>query len=174
MNPFCLDKLLSEAYCTQIMPEDQYPNYKNRQKLSPGTRSLAGGIFIFIVGGFGLLWASERGHINLSFWFGVCGFKQRFGLPCPGCGWTHAAEMFVTGHLLEAFRIQPAAGFFCVVLILTAIFALHCAVFGINFRFLQRIFCPKGVCFLLLAGCFVILAGWVVNLIRTILENSGL
>ena len=155
------------------MTENQYPNVKNQPKLSTKARCLAAGIFILIVVGFGILWASNRGYINLSYWFGICGFKQRFNLPCPGCGWTHAAEMFVTGHLLEAFRTQPAAAFFCVVLSVTAVFALHSAVFGINSRFIQCIFCSKGVCLLSICGFLVILVGWAVNLIRTILEISG-
>ena len=155
------------------MTENQQVNYRNQQKLSPSGRWMAGGIFAVITAGFGLLWASANGHINLTYWFGICGFKQRFGLPCPGCGWTHAAQLFVTGHPLKAFILQPAAGFFCVVFLLTAIFALHCAFFGINSLFLQRIFCQKSVCFLLVAACFIIVAGWMVNLIRTILESSG-
>jgi len=155
------------------MTENQHVNWRNRQKLSISGRLVAAGIFAVIVIGFGLLWAAANDYINLSYWLGVCGFKQRFGLPCPGCGWTHAAEMFVTGHPLQAFVIQPAAGVFCVVFVLTAVFALHCAVFGINSSLLQRIFCSKGVCLLLVAACFVIVVGWMVNLIRTILENSG-
>lgn len=141
-------------------------------KLSPAARWVSGGIFLTIVAGFALLWASaENRFIDLRYWFGVCGFKQRFHLPCPGCGWTHAAQMFVTGHFLKAFRLQPAAGFFCVVLSFVALFALHGAIFGINFRVLRRIFKPKGVGVLLASACVVILAGWMVNLIRAILEN---
>lgn len=155
------------------MDENQHVNWRNREKLSVSGRLAAGGIFAVIVIGFGLLWASANDSINLSYWLGVCGFKQRFGLPCPGCGWTHAAELFVTGHPLQAFVIQPAAGVFCVVFLLTAVFALHGAVFGINSSLLQHISCSKGVCLLLVGACFVIVLGWMVNLIRTILENSG-
>jgi len=165
--------LLGEAYFNGDMTENQHVNIRNQQKLSVSARLAAAGIFIAIMVGFGVLWASAHGTLNLTHWMGVCGFKQRFGLPCPGCGWTHAAEMFVTGHPLQAFVIQPAAGVFCVVFLLSAVFALHGAVFGINLPLLQRIFCSKGVCLLLVAACFVIGVGWMVNLIRTILENSG-
>jgi hypothetical protein len=153
------------------MTEDQNTNGKKYQKLSPTARFAAGGVFLVILAVFYLLRASSRGNVNMSYWFGVCGFKQRFDLPCPGCGWTHAAEMFVTGHFLQAFRTQAAAGFFCVVFSLAAVFALHCAVFGIDFRLLQRFFSSKGVGVMLAVACVVILAGWMVNLIRTILEN---
>jgi hypothetical protein len=73
--------------------------------------------------------------------------------------------------LIQAFKTQPAAAFFCVVLSLAAIFALHFAIFGINSRLLKRIFSSKGGAVLLVAACVVIFAGWLVNLIRTILEN---
>lgn len=128
-------------------------------------------IFFIIAAGFGVLWASKKGHINLSYLLGPCGFKQRYHLPCPGCGWTHAAEMFVTGYFWQAFLIQPAAGLFCTVSAIAAIFALHCAVFGIDFGLLQRIFCSKSVSILLITACIVIAAGWIVNLIRTVLER---
>ncbi|MCD6175971.1 MAG: DUF2752 domain-containing protein [Planctomycetes bacterium] len=153
------------------MTENQNTNGKKHQKLSPVARLAAMGVFLVIMAGFYLLRASSKGNVNMSYWFGVCGFKQRFGLPCPGCGWTHAAEMFVAGHFIQAFTIQPAAAFFCIVLSLAAIFALHCAILGIDSRLLQRIFSSKGVSVLLVVACIVILAGWMVNLIRTILEN---
>ena len=153
------------------MTEDQNTNRKKCQKLSRVSRFL-GAVIFFVIGlAFYLLWVSSQGDIDLSYWFGVCGFKQRFDLPCPGCGWTHAAEMFATGHFLQAFTIQPAAAFFCVVLSLAAIFALLSAVFGIDSRLLKRIFSPKGGGLLFVGACVVILAGWLVTLIRTILEN---
>jgi hypothetical protein len=153
------------------MTEEQNTNGKKHQKLSPTTRFVGAVVFFVIVVAFYLLRVSSKGDIDLSYLFGVCGFKQRFGLPCPGCGWTHAAEMFAAGHLLQAFTIQPAAAFFCVVLSLVAIFALHSAVFGIDSRLLKRIFSPKGGGILLVAACVVIFAGWLVTLIRAILEN---
>ena len=151
----------------------QHPNSVKKQKLSRGARLVAAVVFCAITVGAIMLWASEKGYINLGPLVGACGFKQRFGLPCPGCGWTHAGQAFFTGHVLEAFRIQPAAGFFCIVAVLTALFALHCAVFGIDFGFLQYLSKSAGLSILLLSAIVVILAGWAVTLIRTILENSG-
>jgi hypothetical protein len=153
--------------------KDQYSICRNRQKLSPQARWIAAGVFCLSFGGFALIWASQRGYINLTYWLGVCGFKQRTGLPCPGCGWTHAAQLFVTGHFFKAFWWQPAAGLFCTVSALTAIFALHCAVFGIDFGLLQRLCGAKSVRVGLITACVVIIAGWLVTLTRAILENSG-
>ena len=144
-----------------------------RQKLSRSGRIVAGVIFLVLAAGGVILWAAARGYINLGPWVGGCGFKQRFGLPCPGCGWTHAGQAFFTGHLIEAFRIQPAAGFFCIVGVLTALFALHCALFGIDFGFLQYLSKSTGISVLLISAIVVIMAGWAVTLIRSILENSG-
>ena len=145
-----------------------------KQKLSAGARLFAAGLFCAIMAGVVVLWAASKGHINLKFWLGICGFKQRFGLPCPGCGWTHAAQAFFTGHICQAFVIQPAAAFFCIVAVLTAVFALHCAVFGINFGFLKSLFgSSKGLGIVLISAIVVILAGWAVTLMRAILENSG-
>ena len=154
------------------MSKEQNTNDKKLRKVSLSIRLIAGGFFLVLTTGFALLWASESGFVDLAYWFGDCGFRQRFDLPCPGCGWTHAAQAFVTGHVLSAFMIQPAAAFFCVVLSLAAVFALHLAVFGINFRLLKRILSPKNAVVLLVSACVVALAGWLVNLIRTALENG--
>ncbi|MBL7215462.1 MAG: DUF2752 domain-containing protein [Phycisphaerae bacterium] len=155
------------------MTKGQPSKFVKKQKLSRRARIIAAVIFLVITAGAILLWASAKGYINLRLLVGVCGFKQRFGLPCPGCGWTHAGQVFFTGHILEAFRIQPAAGFFCVVGVLAAIFALHCALFGIDFGFLQYLSKSAGISILLISAIVVIMAGWAVTLIRSILENSG-
>lgn len=123
--------------------------------------------------GGGVLWLSAKGHINLGFWLGVCGFKQRFGLPCPGCGWTHAAQMFVTGHPIRAFTIQPAAAFFCITGVMAGIYALLIAVFGIDFSFSRRLMSAVGVRILLVTMVIVLLAGWAVTLVRAVLQGDG-
>ena len=153
---------------------NQPPKFLKREKLSPKARIIAGIVFCVIIAGAVCLWASAKGYVRLGPLLGVCGFKQRFGLPCPGCGWTHAGRAFFTGHILEAFWIQPAATVFCVVVVFVAIFALHCTVFGIDFGFLKRLFnSASGISILLLSAVVVILGGWAVTLIRSILENSG-
>lgn len=174
MRPFCLDKLFLGLYCNQTIMMSQDSKSGKRQKLSPAGRLLAAALFGGIAVGAAVLWASANGYINLKFWLGVCGFKQRFGLPCPGCGWTHAGQAFFSGHPILAFMIQPAAAFFCVVAVLTALFALHCAVFGINFDFPRSLLgSTKNIGILLILTIVVILAGWAVTLTRAILENSG-
>lgn len=149
----------------------QPPKFEKKPRLSRRGRLIAVVVFIAIAAGAAILWASGMGFFSLKPVFGVCGFKQRFDLPCPGCGWTHAGEAFFTGHVIEAFRIQPAAAFFSLVSVAAAIFALHCALFGIDFGLLQYVSTTSGISILLISAIGVILGGWVVNLIRTILEN---
>lgn len=154
------------------MTISQHTKSGKNEKLSGKARLISAAVFVLIAAGILILWLAATELINLKYWLGVCGFKQRLGLPCPGCGWTHAAQAFFTGHLIEAFILQPAAAFFCIVAVLTAVFALHCAVFGIDFGFLKSLGSSAGISILLIAAVVVILAGWVVTLIRTILENS--
>lgn len=144
-----------------------------RSRCSLNQRLTAAGVFLALAGGGLLLWLSANNRFNLTFWLGECGFKQRHGLPCPTCGWTHAAQTFVTGHVVEAFRIQPAAIFFCVVGVLAGIYALLIAVFGINFGFLRRLVAAVGVKILVISAVIVLLTGWAVTLMRSILQGDG-
>jgi hypothetical protein len=147
---------------------------KSRSRCSRGARLAAGLIVLGLAGGGVTLWLSGRGHIDLGFWLGVCGFKQRFGLPCPGCGWTHAGQAFLTGHPIRAFMIQPAAAFFCAGGALTGIFALLVAVFGIEFGFLRRLYAAVGIKTLVLCAVIVLFGGWAVTLLRAILQGDGI
>lgn len=153
------------------MQENNDTIHITQQKPAISERLIAGVVFLVITSGFFVLWASAKGHLNLTFWLGICGFKQRYGLPCLGCGWTHAAQMFVTGHWIKAFWIQPAACFFCMLAVVVAVFALLYSVFGIVFFPLKRVFGPKGISLLLIVACGVVLMGWMVTLIRAFLET---
>lgn len=152
--------------------DEQYAKSQKRQTLSSRARIVYALISLTITAGLTVLWAVEKGHFELGPILGVCGFKQRFGLPCPGCGWTHAAQRFVTGHPFEAFLIQPAAALFSLIAALTAVFSLLFALFGVDFLLPERIFCSKSSKWLVAAIITVILAGWIVALTRTIFENA--
>jgi len=159
-----------------IVPKEQQKTNmqftENNRRLSGRMRLLAAGIFVAAAVVFGLLWAAAEGYVDLSRWVGICGFKQRYGLPCPGCGWTHAAQAFAQGHPIEAFKIQPAACIFCLTAAITAFFALLYALFGIKFLPLERLFSSTTIRNLIIAGILVIMTGWIVTLIRTVLENA--
>jgi hypothetical protein len=54
-----------------------------------------------------LLW----GFVCLPLWagHGGCPFAQIFGIPCPGCGMTRAALLFLNGDIAASFRMHPLA-----------------------------------------------------------------
>ena len=162
------------AYCNGVMTERK-PSIsgKSRPKISPSGRIVAGCIFGAVAAGFAILWAAEHHWITLGPVLGVCGFKQRFGLPCPGCGWTHAAQAFVAGRIGEAFYLQPAAAMFCVIAVIVAVFALHIAVFGVDLAPLRWARSPGGILTLVLGAVIIILAGWMVTLAQAIAERIG-
>lgn len=144
----------------------------DRRRIGRGGRIAAAIVFLAIAGGFFALWASERGWINLRLVLGVCGFKARHGLPCPGCYWTHAAQAFVSGRFLEAFAIQPAAPIFCTAVLIGAVFALHIAIFGIDLSALRWARSSAGLRILIIVAIIVFFAGWLVTLARAILEKN--
>ncbi len=113
-HPFCLDKLFGGVYCNGTMKSGQYSNFKKTEKLSRGCQDYRNRIFFVPCFAIGVIFVGlgKRIHPSWSIIGGVRFLKQRFGLPCPGCGWTHAGQAFFTGHILEAFWIQPAAGVF--------------------------------------------------------------
>jgi hypothetical protein len=122
---------------------------------------LLGVVFFFL-----LLWLSSGNIIDIGLWVGPCGFKQRYGLPCPTCGWTSSGEAFVRGDLRGSYYIQPAAALMYSVLALGAFLAFFQAVFGVYFRFLQSFWSGLKVRYLIGAVIIVVAGGWAVTLIR--------
>jgi hypothetical protein len=43
-----------------------------------------------------------------------CGFLQRTGLPCAGCGMTTSFAHLVRGHVISSFVAQPFGMFLCI------------------------------------------------------------
>ena len=121
---------------------------------------------------FAVLWLAADGKINLSRWLNPCGFRQRYGLPCPTCGMTSSALAFVQGKIFESFYVQPAGALFCCLLVIAAFFAFLTAVFGIYFRFLERFFAEIKVRHIILAVIVIIAAGWAVTLARALAANG--
>ena len=101
-------------------------------------RIIAAGVFLIIFFCFFVLFLSSRGLVDLSLIFGVCGFKQAYGLPCPGCYITHSAQLFVQGRIQESFYVQPAGSLFCFCFAAAGVFALLMALFGIDFGVLRQ------------------------------------
>jgi len=112
--------------------------------LTVGQRIAAGAVFVAVVAVFVVLFAGARGWIDMGRLFGICGFKQVYGLPCPTCYVTTSAMAFVQGRIWESFYIQPAGAVLCSALVVVAVVALLVSVFGVNFSFgLGGDVCPR-------------------------------
>ncbi len=128
-------------------------------------------VFAVIAGFFVFLWVSSRGDVDLERLFGICGFQQRHGLPCPGCGITTSSLYFVSGHFIKAFYIQPAGAVMCVAVAGIGLLCLCRAIFG------SRVL-PAGVSvssavkYVLLSAAIIFACGWAVTLARAFAARS--
>jgi hypothetical protein len=155
------------------MTTNQEPkNEKARIKATNTYRLVAGCLFVLVVGFFVYMFLGARGIINLRSQFGICGFKQSYGLPCPGCGWTTSTLAFVQGHVGQSLYIQPAACVFCIAIAISGVFALLSAVLAIRFSFLDRPFAVI-VKYVVLAIIILVAGGWAVTLSRAMADNGG-
>jgi hypothetical protein len=134
-------------------------------------RIAAGIVFLWIAGFWLFCFLAANGHIDLERMLGLCGFKQRHGLPCPSCGMTTAALVFSQGRIFRAFYIQPAGALGCCILALTAFFSFLIAVFGVYFSILKRFFAEVRIFYLILAVVVIIAGGWAVTLARALAEK---
>ena len=122
--------------------------------------------FLAAAASFGLLRLAATNRIDISRWLNPCGFKQRYGLPCPTCGMTTSALTFAQGKILESFYIQPAAAVLCGILLVAAFLAFLIAVSGVYFCSLTRFFTKVKVRYIIAALLVIIAAGWLVTLAR--------
>ena len=129
-------------------------------------------VFSAVVGFFGLFALAGHYNIDMGRWLGYCGFKQRYGLPCPTCGMTTATLAFAQGKIFEAFYVQPAGALLCSVLVVIALLAFVIAVFGVYFRFLERFFREVKVKYIILTLIVIIAAGWAVTLARALAAGN--
>ena len=158
-------------YFSVIMHTSQQVNeVKIVRRASRRQRIIAGIVFLVLAAFFALLHLAATGRINLGVLLDPCGFKQRYGLTCPTCGITTSAIYFVQGRIGEAFYIQPAGGFLCSILTVSAFLAFIVAVFGVYFRFLERFFAQIKAKYVILALIIILAAGWAVTLARAIAE----
>jgi hypothetical protein len=154
-----------------VEPGQQPIAPKTFTRASAHQRLAATLVFLAIIGSFAALWIV--GHYKITIYPFPCGFKQRYGLPCPTCGMTHAVIAFAQGNIICSFYIQPTAAFFCLLAIATAFFAFITAAFGIySPAFERRITSLKLRC-IVAALVLIFAAGWAVTLARTLAEHRG-
>ena len=130
-------------------------------------------VLLVLVGFFGFFALAGHYNIDLGRWLDYCGFKQKYGLPCPTCGMTTATLAFSRGKISEAFYIQPACTFLCCLLVIIAFLAFVTAVFGKHFSFIERFFNEVKVRYIILALIIIIAAGWAVTLARALAESNS-
>jgi hypothetical protein len=93
-----------------------------------------------------------------------CGFKMRFGLPCPTCSMTTSVLAFARGDILQSFYIQPAAAVMCCMLIGAGVFGLAAAIAGTDWGLVRSIKLKYSiVTFMVIIG-----GGWAVTIARAI------
>jgi hypothetical protein len=147
----------------------QSSKYKLVSYASARRRIITAGIFLAIAGGGVFLWVA--GHYKITLYPFACGFKQRYGLPCPTCGYTTAAIAFAQGHIIDSFYIQPAAAVFCCIAAVIAFFALLQAVFGVYSPALESRLVSMKLRYAVAALVIVIAAGWGITLTRAIVAK---
>jgi len=113
---------------------------------------------------FGTLWALQRVGFDFGWVFPPCGFKQRTGLPCLSCGMTTAVLAFARGDVVQAFLTQPAAAFFCSLLVVAAFLAFLVSVFGVYFNRFDRLAAEVRIWHVIVGVLVVVLAGWAVTM----------
>lgn len=115
---------------------------------------------------FGVL--SANGVLDTGRIFDPCGFKLKYGLPCPTCGMTGAVKLFCTGKLVASFMAQPAAAFLCLLLIIVGIFAGLEGVLGVNLWLIGFLTDSRNIGYILVTIGLIIALGWLVTLARAI------
>ena len=155
------------------MTEDQQGIYGNyRLKATSGQRKMGGVIFLIValsLAGVGLL---ESMQYDIGRLFMPCGFKVRHGLPCPTCGYTTAFRAFATGHVVSAFRVQPAACLMGVALLASAIIGLYVAISGHYPHWLRKGLAECTLKHLFFTLLLVMFLGWAVLLAQTVAQKS--
>ena len=66
----------------------------------------------------------------------VCGFRARFGLPCPTCGMTRSIVLSLHGEIARAWRLAPAGP-----VVVFGLLAFAIALLALAFTQLRRV--PK-------------------------------
>ncbi len=153
------------------MNQSQQPNTpKTFVRATARQRLIAAIVFFAIAGSFAGFWAI--GHYNINLYPFPCGFKQRYGLPCPTCGFTHAVLYFSQGQIMRSFFAQPAAALFCTLGVVTAFFAFLIAAFGVYSPLFERLILSVKLRYIIAVLVFVLAAGWAFTLTTTLLQRG--
>ena len=135
-------------------------------------RLVAALISLSVVALFAVLWGLQRVNFDFGLLFNPCGFKQRTGWPCPGCGMTTSVLAFARGDVLTAFYVQPAAALVCSLLVLIGFLALLIAVSGVYSTRFDRWWREVRIVYLLVGLLIILAGGWAVTLARAFAAHA--
>jgi hypothetical protein len=77
---------------------------------------------------------------------------------------TTAVLAFARGDVVQAFLTQPAAAFFCSLLVVAAFLAFLVSVFGVYFNRFDRLAAEVRIWHVIVGVLVVVLAGWAVTM----------
>ena len=139
---------------------DAKVNVKYR-KLSDKQRLLwvlpTGLVVAFSVFGF----LAANGKFDVGSNFGVCGFYQKYQMPCPSCGMSRAVIELYKGDLVGSVKEQPAAIVLIILAVGVSILGLVTAFKGVSLVLVERIKLKYIVFFVII----IVIAGWVWRLV---------
>jgi len=102
--PVIIDRMGNWPYFTVPMQGSQPANTgKITRPASRRERLIGLGLSLSIVLLFGALWYLQERQFDFGRLFNPCGFKQRTGWPCPGCGMTRSVLAFARGDVWTSF-----------------------------------------------------------------------
>lgn len=154
------------------MDPSQQPNLtKTFTRATTRQRLIAAIVFFAIAGSFAGFWLVA--HYNINLYPFPCGFKQRYGLPCPTCGFTHAVLYFSQGQIIRSFSAQPAAALFCTLAVVIAFLAFLVATFGIYSPLFERLILSLKLRYVIAVLVLVLAAGWAYTLTITLLQRGS-
>ena len=140
-------------------------------KASAAQRAGAIAVLAVCVGIVATLFFAGRGDVDVRRMVGICGFKQEYQLPCPGCGVTTSAIAFFQGRIFESLYIQPAGAILCVGLIAAGALAFMTGVLGVNFPFLHRPATWRLTKYVIVSLLIIFAAGWAVTMARALVQK---
>jgi len=135
---------------------------------APRQRLRLAWFFLGILVLFLSLYLSQGLGVDFGILFGPCGFKQRYGLPCPTCGMTTSVLAFSRGEVLRSFSIQPAAGLLCSVLVVGAVLSGIVASLGKYPRFIGQVLARLRILYILIGLGLIVAVGWAVTYLRAV------
>ena len=137
-------------------------------KKSKHSRKKSFWVFVLVVLFFLICFFAAKGFWNTDKIFDPCGFKLKYGLPCPTCGMTRSMKLFCSGELVDAFIVQPAGAFICLLLAIIAVFSGLELILGLNLGIISFITNAKNIGYIVVVIALIVMLGWLVLLARAV------